>query len=382
MKTLLTALLALWAITARAELADPYTYSWHELAPGVWSGVRENGPRVPVMGTSTFVVGDNGVIVFDGGGAPIMSERLMAKIAEVTDKPITHVIISHWHGDHNFGIWRIVEEFPGVQVIAHSFTYEASVGKPIDYVNRAHDAVTRYLPTVEKYLETGMDDDGVTPLTDLDMEIYRDFKKNVAALDKEFERYRKTVPNLTFENKLVIHSGEREVQILFLGAGNTEGDAIMWLPEEKIVATGDVVVRPTPYAYNVYPEKWAATLRALNDLDFDILVPGHGDIQYDRTYTTLMIGALDSVAQQAKQFVDDGLSYDEAMEKFDLSALDDRFTGGDAYIERYYHGYFTEPLFDSAYRWAKGEVLVKLKDDPEPAKEKAEEKTEEDSGGE
>ena len=45
---------------------DPYTYTWHKLAAGVWSGVRENGPQVPVMGTSTFVVGEDGVVVFDG----------------------------------------------------------------------------------------------------------------------------------------------------------------------------------------------------------------------------------------------------------------------------------------------------------------------------
>lgn len=69
-----------------------------------------------MMGTSTFVIGDNGVIVFDGGGAPIMSERLMAKIATLTDKPITHLVISHWHGDHMFGVFRIVEEFSDVQV--------------------------------------------------------------------------------------------------------------------------------------------------------------------------------------------------------------------------------------------------------------------------
>jgi len=372
MKLLLTALIIFLSFGARAEIASPYDYTWQELAPGVWTGVRENGPRTPVQGTTTFVVSDKGIVVFDGGGAPIVSERVMAKIAEVTDKPITHVIISHWHGDHNFGIWRIVEEYPDVEVVAHSFTYAAMTGAPIEYVNNAHDAVTRYIPVAKNYLETGKSDDGVTPLTDLDLEGYQYLVDHEEELDKEYERYRKTVPTLAFDQKLTIYSGDREIQILHLGTGNTEGDAVMWLPKEKIVATGDLVILPSPYAFNVYPEKWAGTLRALNDLDFDILVPGHGEIQHDRSYTTLMIEALESAAQQAKQFVHDGLSYEQAMEKFDFSAFTERFTKGDAYVERYYQGYFTEPLADAAYRWAKGEVLVKLERDP-PAEEESEE---------
>lgn len=351
---------------AAENIGDPYQYTFTELAPGVWSGVRENGPRVPVMGTSTFVVGDDGVIVFDGGGAPLMSERLMAKIAEVTDKPITHVIISHWHGDHNFGIWRIVEEFPGVQVIAHPFTRAATLGRPMDYVNNAHDAIERYMPTVEERLSTGKSGDGVTPLSELDMEIYHYVKENQEFLDKEFERYAKTLPMVTFENKMTIYTGDREIQILYLGTGNTEGDIVMWLPEEKIVATGDIVVLPTPYAFNVYPKRWAETLRAINALEYKILIPGHGDFQYDTAYTSLMIESLESAAWQAEQFVRDGLSSEVALAKFDFSAFEERFTGGDAYITRYYKGYYTEPLFDAAYRVEKGEVLVKLEREPEP----------------
>ncbi len=50
--------------------ADPFQYTWTELAGGVWTGIREDSPRIPVMGTTTFVVGDEGVVVFDGGGIP------------------------------------------------------------------------------------------------------------------------------------------------------------------------------------------------------------------------------------------------------------------------------------------------------------------------
>ncbi|MCB1607314.1 MAG: MBL fold metallo-hydrolase, partial [Xanthomonadales bacterium] len=111
----------LWiSVGVRAELpADPFTWEFTELAPGVWTGVRPQSSLYPVMGSSTFVIGSDGVVVYDGGGAALMSERLLAKIGELTDQPVTHIVISHWHGDHHFGIWRILEQYPHAQVIAH-----------------------------------------------------------------------------------------------------------------------------------------------------------------------------------------------------------------------------------------------------------------------
>ena len=362
--TLMTAILFLAAKPVYANPTDPYAYTWTELAPGVWSGVRENSPIFPVMGTSTFVVGDEGVVVFDGGGAPLMTERLMAKVAGVTDKPITHVVISHWHGDHNFGIWRIVEEFPDVAVISHPFTRAATIGRPMDYVKNSGTAMERLLPYFEERLSTGIDDDG-TVLSEKDLERFRYIIDHKDLLDSEFKRYAATLPTVTFEDKMVIYSGSREIHLLHLGDANTEGDIIMWLPEEKIVATGDAVVFPTPYAFNTDPKKWGSTMEAVNDLGYKILVPGHGDIQYDMNYVNLIIEALDSVATQTDQFIADGLSQEEAGERLDFSAFDERFTGGDAYTTRYYKAWFTDALRSSAYRAAMGEVMVKLEREEE-----------------
>jgi len=348
-----------------AQEPDNFTYTWHELAPGVWSGVRENSPMFPVMGTSTFVVGEDGVVVFDGGGAPLMTERLMVKIAEVTDQPITHVVISHWHGDHMFGIWRIVEEFPGVQVIAHPFTRAATLGRPMDYVKNAAGTMDQVLPYFENLLKTGLDDDG-SKLSEKDLERVRVILKQQDLLDSEFKRFAATLAMVTFEDKMTIYTGDKEIQLLHLGDANTEGDVIMWLPNEKIVATGDVIVLPTPYAFNTDPKKWAATLRAINDLGYKILVPGHGEIQWNMDYMNLTIEALDSIAWQTDKFIEDGLSQEEAGEKLDFSAFDERFTGGDAYVNRYYQAWFVGPLRSSAWRAAKGEVMVKLERDPEP----------------
>ena len=77
-----------------AAVADdgPFTMEFEELAPGVWAGVRADGPRFPVMGNTTFVISEEGVVVYDGGGMPAMSELVIDKIRSLTDKPVTHVV--------------------------------------------------------------------------------------------------------------------------------------------------------------------------------------------------------------------------------------------------------------------------------------------------
>lgn len=138
MKNLATLVaITLTAITTDAQGDDgPFQFEFQEIAAGVWAGVRPDGPRYPVMGNATFVISDEGVVVFDGGGMPVMAEQIIEKIRSLTDQPVTHVVISHWHGDHSFGVYRFAEEFSGVQFVAHQFTRDVFNSTRIAYIDR------------------------------------------------------------------------------------------------------------------------------------------------------------------------------------------------------------------------------------------------------
>ena len=168
------------------------------------------------------------------------------------------------------------------------------------------------------------------------------------------------MPNVVFDDKLVIYSGSRRIELLLLGHGNTEGDIVMWLPEEKLVATGDLVVLPTPYAFNVPPRAWAATLKSLNNLDYEILVPGHGAIQTDSSYVDLNIEVAESIADQRDELLASGLSTEEMEEQLDFSAFEQRFTGGDEYTRGFYEAYFVEPFRKAASKELSGERMVPI----------------------
>lgn len=349
--------------TTVSAYAGPFEITFTEVARGVWAGVRPDGPRFPVMGTTTFVVSEEGVVVYDGGGMPIMSEKVIAKIRSITKAPVTHVVISHWHGDHNFGIFRFAEEYPNVQFVAHRFTNAAMTGSKIRYIDRYPDFMATNLAGFREILKTRRDDEG-TVLNDADLIEYRRIIEDADEIDAEYKRARVTTPTLVFESKLTIVSGRNTIELMHLGHGNTEGDIVMWLPAEKIVATGDIVVLPTPYAFNVPPRAWAATLRNIKALGYSTLVPGHGELQRDTAYVDLLIESAESIADQRDRLLAQGLSAEVVEAQLDFSAFEERFTGGDPYIKSYYSAYFEKPFRKAAMKALTGEPMVVLEPNP------------------
>ncbi|HEY7112440.1 MAG TPA: MBL fold metallo-hydrolase [Thermoanaerobaculia bacterium] len=104
---------------AGASRANPFEYAWTNLAPGVWAAIRQDPFELPQEGIAVVVVTDQGVVVFDAGGSPAMGEAIVEKVRSITSRPITHVVLSHWHGDHMRGLKSIREAFPQAEILAH-----------------------------------------------------------------------------------------------------------------------------------------------------------------------------------------------------------------------------------------------------------------------
>ena len=133
-------------------LANPFEYTWQQLAPGVWSAIRQDPFELPQEGNSVFIVTDQGVVLFDAGGSPAMGEAIVAKVRSVTDKPITHVIISHWHGDHMRGLQAIQAAFPQVQIFAHPHSRDFIVATQDRWLKRRVSMV----PNIRKALNDAL----------------------------------------------------------------------------------------------------------------------------------------------------------------------------------------------------------------------------------
>ena len=171
---------------------------------------------------SGVVIGDDAVLVIDARATPVMAKELVARIRKVTDKPIRHVLLTHYHAVRVLGVAGYEER---VNVIASD--------------------VTRGM--IE---ERGRQD--------MDFEIQR--------FPRLF-RARETIPGLTWPN-LVFHQrmtlwlGQREVQIIHAGRGHTRGDTVAWLPKEKVLFAGDLVeFGATPYCGDAHFGDWPGNAR-------------------------------------------------------------------------------------------------------------------------
>ena len=211
------------------DLADK-TISFEELGPGLYGYTAEGDPN------SGVVIGDEGVLVVDAQATPRMAEDVIARIRTVTDKPVTHLVLSHYHAVRVLG----AAGYPGAQIIASDVTREMLV-------------------------ERGQQD--------MDSEIGRfprlfRGKESIPGL---------TWPHLTFHKRMTLWMGSREVQIIHAGRSHTAGDTIVWLPKEKVLFAGDIVeFGATPYCGDAHFADWPATLAGLKALGAERLVPGRG----------------------------------------------------------------------------------------------------------
>lgn len=360
------ALLAAVLAARAAQAADPFELEWRELARDVWVGVRPVSYRAPVITNTTVVIGERGVLVFDAAGFALQGERLVKKVAELTDKPITHVAISHWHGDHSMGVHEVLERFPDAEVISHEFTARYIASPNMDTVPpRDLKAEGEYRARVEKALASGVRSDG-TPVTPTMRAFYTDLLADFDFVGGEVARRQVTRPTRTMTDRLVVDLGGRSVELRHIAPGNTKGDMFLWLPDERILATGDIVVRPTPYGFFSYPESWAAVLRELKAFDAKYIVPGHGEIMTDTVYLDLLAETMDLVAAQVDAQAKAGKSLDETRAAMDWSPVEERFTGGDSMLALLFNIWFRTPIVEAQYQLSTGKDNESL-EAPAPA---------------
>ena len=117
---------------------------------------------------------------------------------------------------------------------------------------------------------------------------------------------------------MTLHSGAREIRILFLGRGHTAGDVVVYLPKERMVATGDLMVNGTSYMGDAFFTDWVDTIEALKKLDIGTVLPGHGAAFTDMAKLTHWQAYVRDFWAQAQKFHKAGTPWEEAAKQVDL----------------------------------------------------------------
>jgi glyoxylase-like metal-dependent hydrolase (beta-lactamase superfamily II) len=332
--------------------AQNQTLEFTRLADGVYAAIYSEFRMDPVEGNSLVVVGSDGVLVLDSGHSPHTARGIIGEIRKITDRPVRYLVNSHWHDDHVFGNQAYTDAFPGIKVIAHQQTRVEMEQRSIAGLKEyGVEYWTRMAERFEGQLAKGTRADG-QPWTDAQKTRLREQARTVREYLPKIPEQRIVLPNVTLDGSATIHLGDREVRLVHAGSGNTPGDIAVYLPREKILATGDLVVHPSPFAYGSEIAPWIDTLKRIRDLDAGVIIPGHGPVMRDKTYVDLVIGLFESLWSQVTTAKKAGLSLEETRKTIDLSSFRDRMCGDDSFRRAQFADSILRVAVESAYKAA------------------------------
>jgi glyoxylase-like metal-dependent hydrolase (beta-lactamase superfamily II) len=218
------------AFASQADLEEK-TVSFTKLSEHAYAYTAEGDPN------SGIVIGDDAVIVIDTQATPAMAQDVIRRIREVTHKPIKYVVLSHYHAVRVLGASAYQPE----HIIASQDTRDLIVERGEQDKASEIGRFPRLFQNVES-VPPGM-----------------------------------TWPTMTFTGRMTLWLGKLEVQLIQLGRGHTKGDTVVWLPQDKVLFSGDLVeFDATPYAGDAYFQDWPKTLDNIAALKPQALVPGRG----------------------------------------------------------------------------------------------------------
>lgn len=245
------------------------------IVDGVYAAVAK--PVHKLNSNAVVIVLDDSVMVVDTHSKPSAARALMEQIKTVTNKPVKYAVNTHFHWDHAQGNSAYPAAWPqGLEIVASDATREGIEQKGLPRIKREIFDLPREIGNLKGELAKATD---AARRTDI-----QDRLEQTERYLAELQAMPVTLPSVTFDRSLVIHGKTRTVQLLWLGKAHTDGDVFVYLPRERFVATGDVLHRWTPYMADSYPADWIRTLTALEQLDFDYSLGGHGDVMRGKAH--------------------------------------------------------------------------------------------------
>ena len=218
------------AFASTGDLAEKQV-SFSEIGPGLFAYTAQGDPN------SGIIVGDDGCIVVDAQATPAMAKDVVARVAQVTDKPIKYVVLSHYHAVRVLG----ASAYGAQGIIASDETYRLIQERGQQDWDSEYGRFPR---------------------------LFRD-AESIPGL---------TWPTLTFDTAMTVFLGKRRVDIMAIGAGHTSGDIVAFVPDAQVMFSGDLVeYHSACYCGDAHLREWPQTLDTIREFDPRALVPGRGD---------------------------------------------------------------------------------------------------------
>lgn len=309
---LVLACITLGAFTFRAQSQTPApAYKFQQVQPGIYSAIGTG--TLNVGSNSAVIINQDDVVIVDSHITPESARVMLRELKAITDKPVRTVINTHFHFDHANGN-QIFQ--PPVEIIGHEFTRAKLLSSDLMQVGTFANALANLPNNIESLKGRVAAESDPAAKARLEQQL-----RVQQAYAVEVKEVRPTPPNVTLDNRMTLFRGDREIRVLSVGRGHTGGDVVVYLPKERLLCTGDLLLTTnTPFGGDGYVNEWPDTLEKMKALDFEDVIPGHGEPFKGKEKIGQWQAFLRDLWQQTAKLHDAHVLAAEAVKRIDLTA--------------------------------------------------------------
>ena len=307
---LIIAGVAAGAMVFHAQTPTPQAaYKFTEIVPGVYSAIGTGG--LIVGSNSAVIVNADDVLIVDSHISPESARAMIRELKAITTKPVKFLVNTHFHYDHANGNQVFGA---ATDIVGHVYTRKRLTG---DIMQRGMfaDLLNGFPKQLEDLKARAAAEQDPAARTRLEQQL-----RTQTAYGEQLRETRPTPPNVTMTDRLTIYRGDREIQLFYVGRGHTAGDVVVYLPKERVLCSGDLLVNQVANLVDGYVNEWPDALEKLRAVDFVDVIPGHGDPFKGKERIDWFQSYLRDIWQQTSKLHAAGTPAAEAARRIDMTS--------------------------------------------------------------
>jgi len=316
---------AAWA-RAAAPSSAPALFDIQKVGNGVYFAFAR--PQAEINCNAAIFVRSKDVVVVDTHSKPSAAAGLIGQLKrEVTAKPVRYVINTHFHWDHTQGnhAYRLTGD--KVDFIASATTKQLMADFAVAKVRALVEGVPKQVDALR---------DRAAHATSAGEKAFcADQIRQLEAYREELKNYTLELPTITFDKSYVLQDPAHDLHIEFHGHAHTAGDVVVYCPQERVIATGDVIHGFLPFIADGFPRIWPGTIDSIGGADFNHILPGHAAMQTGRTVMINLRNYIEELSGRVEQGKKAGLTLAEMQQRITVDSLKSLHSNGYAgYLAR------------------------------------------------
>jgi cyclase len=313
---------AAWAQTM-APGAGTDLFEIEKVAEGVYFAFAR--PQAVTNCNAAIFVNSADVLVVDAHSKPSAAAGLIAQIEQqITTKPVRYLVDTHFHWDHSQGNAAYRDAFgKDLQIIASNAAkklqarlIQARLRESLD----PHGHPFSGQPHIPVLLEAARQQLSAAGSREQKAQI-ADRIRQLEAFQREMQNFVPVLPTVTFDKTYVIKDKAHDLHVEFHGRGHTDGDVVVFCPQKRVVATGDMIVGMLPFLGDCFPKEWPRTIDSVAKLAFDYVAGGHGGVQHGRRIMTSQRNYLEELAVRVEASKKAGQSLSEIQKSMPVASI-------------------------------------------------------------